>query len=220
MKKYLKLLFVTLFAAMTFAFTACGDDDEPDSAPSKSNLDKYFFTVNGEKFYYAYDFYSMGSELNSGIVQFDETSRFEKKVIECKVKGFNKVVSFEDFIGSTFNEGSGITDYATFYILFDYFNFNTAKEGLELEIDDFTTYYQFPSQIFVGHVNENGKIDEKAYEWTSRGNIQGKVKFISFKDNLLTLKFENLTMPQKDGHSSATLSGTIVFDTDNDMVLP
>ena len=35
MKKYLKLLFVALFATMTFAFTACGDDDDEPEASSE-----------------------------------------------------------------------------------------------------------------------------------------------------------------------------------------
>lgn len=45
MKKYLKLLFVAIFASMSFAFVACGDDedDEPDyeipSKPSDGNND-------------------------------------------------------------------------------------------------------------------------------------------------------------------------------------
>ena len=224
MKKYLKLLFVAIFATMTFALTACGDDDEPDGAPSKGNLDKYFFTVNGEKFYYAYDFYSLESDLNSGIVQFDETSFYKKKVIKCKVKGFNKVISFEDFTANAsrpFKEGSGITSWAGLFIYLDYFDFETTKEGEELSVNDFTTYYETPSEILLGDVNENGSYNNtNQYEWTSRGNIQGKIKFVSFKDNLLTLKFENLTMPQKDGKSSATLSGTIVFDTENEIVLP
>lgn len=33
-EKYLKLLFVALFATMTFAFTACGDDDDEPSSNS------------------------------------------------------------------------------------------------------------------------------------------------------------------------------------------
>lgn len=31
MKKYLKLLFVAIFASMSFTFVACGDDDEPEN---------------------------------------------------------------------------------------------------------------------------------------------------------------------------------------------
>lgn len=37
MKNYLKLLFVALFATMSFAFTACGDDDK-DEPSSNSTL--------------------------------------------------------------------------------------------------------------------------------------------------------------------------------------
>lgn len=43
MKKYLSLLFVALIATMSFAFTSCGDDDEPDGGDSKASL-----TINGQ----------------------------------------------------------------------------------------------------------------------------------------------------------------------------
>ena len=44
MKKYLSLLFVALFATMSFALTSCGDDnDEPDGGSSKATL-----PINGQ----------------------------------------------------------------------------------------------------------------------------------------------------------------------------
>lgn len=44
MKKYLSLLFVALFATISFALTSCGDDnDEPDGGDSKASL-----TINGQ----------------------------------------------------------------------------------------------------------------------------------------------------------------------------
>ncbi len=44
MKKYLTLLFVALFATLSFALTSCGDDnDEPDGGSSKASL-----TINGQ----------------------------------------------------------------------------------------------------------------------------------------------------------------------------
>lgn len=46
MKKYLKLLFVAIFATMTFVFTACGDDeDEPNFGKGVVGE----LTVNGAK---------------------------------------------------------------------------------------------------------------------------------------------------------------------------
>ena len=46
MKKYFQLLFVALFATMSFALTSCGDDnDEPDNGNGKSS-----FTVNGQAY--------------------------------------------------------------------------------------------------------------------------------------------------------------------------
>ena len=54
MKKYLKFLFVALFATMTFAFTACGDDDdEPDGGSNNKGIVGEL-TIDGNKtsFYY------------------------------------------------------------------------------------------------------------------------------------------------------------------------
>ncbi|MCM1220719.1 MAG: hypothetical protein NC301_02855 [Bacteroides sp.] len=48
MKKYLHLLFVALFATMSFALTSCGDDDdddEPNDPTTNSTL-----TINGVKY--------------------------------------------------------------------------------------------------------------------------------------------------------------------------
>lgn len=231
MKKYLKFLFVAIFAAMTLSLASCKDDkDEPDGAPTNGNLNSYYFTLNGKKFYYAYEFYSLGYELNSSVKQYDETSRFEKKVINCYVEGFNKIIDFDDFTGSVFKpfkEGSGITDWAGFDIYLDYFDFEEAYEGQELNITDFTTKYINHSNIFEYHVKEDGTVynsdgdlNGEEYEWASRSEIKGKVTFVSFKDDLLTLKFENIVMPEKDGYSTATLSGIIVFNTDGKIVLP
>ena len=47
MKKYLNLLFVALFATMSFALVSCGDDDEPDDPTN----DTATFAYNGEKLY-------------------------------------------------------------------------------------------------------------------------------------------------------------------------
>ena len=48
MERYIKLLFVALFATMSFALPPCGDDnDEPDDPNNNSAS----FTYNGEKLY-------------------------------------------------------------------------------------------------------------------------------------------------------------------------
>lgn len=47
MKKYLYLLFVAMFATMSFALTSCGDDDDEPSARGKYSCN---LTVNGTKF--------------------------------------------------------------------------------------------------------------------------------------------------------------------------
>ncbi|MCM1293317.1 MAG: hypothetical protein NC230_07050 [Bacteroides sp.] len=43
MKKYLSMLFVALFATLSFTLTSCGDDDEPDGGNVSASL-----TINGQ----------------------------------------------------------------------------------------------------------------------------------------------------------------------------
>ena len=48
MERYIKLLFVALFATMSFALTSCGDDDdEPEAGNGKYSCN---LTINGSKF--------------------------------------------------------------------------------------------------------------------------------------------------------------------------
>ena len=55
MKKYLKILFVFLFALPMISLTACGDDDdEPNGGGSNSKGVVGELTVNGTKTYYYY----------------------------------------------------------------------------------------------------------------------------------------------------------------------
>ena len=50
MKKYLSLLFVALFATMSFALTSCGDDDEPND-PTTGNME---LTIDGKKYSFSH----------------------------------------------------------------------------------------------------------------------------------------------------------------------
>lgn len=55
MKKYLKFLLMSLFATMTIAFTACGDDDEPNGGNNNKDVVGEL-TIDGIKtsFYYIF----------------------------------------------------------------------------------------------------------------------------------------------------------------------
>lgn len=52
MKKYLKLLFVAIFASMSFAFVACGDEDEPNNngGSGNSNGQSITLTLDGTQY--------------------------------------------------------------------------------------------------------------------------------------------------------------------------
>lgn len=47
MKKYLYLLFVALFATMSFALTSCGDDDDEPNDPTTCKME---LTIDGQKY--------------------------------------------------------------------------------------------------------------------------------------------------------------------------
>lgn len=47
MKKYLYLLFVALFATMSFALTSCGDDDDEPNDPTTGKME---LTIDGQKY--------------------------------------------------------------------------------------------------------------------------------------------------------------------------
>ena len=46
MTKYFKLLMVAIFATMSFAFTSCGNDDEPDDPSNESLVGTWERTTN------------------------------------------------------------------------------------------------------------------------------------------------------------------------------
>lgn len=81
MKKYLYVLFVALFATMSFALTSCGDDDDEPNDPTTGKMEltidgkKYVFThtlanVNGSD--YNCLVYNDDNELNFSIYGWDE----------------------------------------------------------------------------------------------------------------------------------------------------
>ena len=56
MTKYFKLLMVALFATMSFAFTSCGDDDEPDDPNNESLVGTWERTTNIDEDWWQKDY--------------------------------------------------------------------------------------------------------------------------------------------------------------------
>ena len=81
MKKYLYLLFVVLFATMSFALTSCGDDDDEPNDPTTGKME---LTIDGEKYVFTHTManvngsdysclvYNDDNELNFSIYGWDE----------------------------------------------------------------------------------------------------------------------------------------------------
>lgn len=95
MERYIKLLFVALFATMSFALTSCGgDDDEPDANNSKGEL-----TIDGKK----YSFDIMMGDVNDNTFSClawnskDEDHMLMINIYEWSSANKNTVLTFDNF---------------------------------------------------------------------------------------------------------------------------
>lgn len=102
MKKYLKLLFVAVFATMTFAFTACGDDDdEPDGGSNNKGVVGEL-TINGTKT----SFYYIVGDNEPDIHKFDYDAELFRKDFEVL-----SIQIYEDIM--TFKKGEDLSGRVT-----------------------------------------------------------------------------------------------------------
>lgn len=226
MKKYLKFLFVALIASSTFAFTACGDDnDEPDGGNNPGggslNVSDYNFTVNGEKYYYAIDY----SEYFAGVgfpIPAEEMYSLNSKYyisdssgsIQLSVRGYNRVITSSEQYQRPIP--SDITRYASLTNVFlEQFDFNNTPSGTVLKtVDVFTApmYNNLCVGIANGYIDrfEGGiEVSSERYCWYCYNqrdpanslygsNDLGQITFVSYKDERLTLKLQGIRMQIDD----------------------
>lgn len=209
MKKYLKLLYIALFAMMSVSLTACGDDDdEPDggSGGQGGSSTSYTFRANGTTYYYGIEtFPELGIwEIGSG--------RIEDDYIALSAEGFEKQLSFSEYMDV--HKGELNVNYIDIYILLKSFDFESAKKGdvLELEgrmVESTGVKYLWPTLQFV----DRSARKDATYYWAPTKN--DKVTFVSYKDDILTINVERMSFLleyEKDGLPyQFDLNGTISF---------
>ena len=131
MKKYLKLLFVALFATMTIAFTACGDDDEPDGGSNNKGVVGEL-TIDGTKT----SFYYIQGDTEPGIHEYDYAALLWRK------DGENLSIQiYEDIF--KFSKGEDLSDRVTIFPTFvkGLFSIGNILESGSITLTDMDSKY-------------------------------------------------------------------------------
>lgn len=228
MKKYFYALVVAVFATMSLAVTGCSKDDDGEGY-GKSAIGDYYFITDNVKYYYGLNYVVLGfdpeTDLNSSFdVYGDDYPEPLKNTIDLRVHGYSWIYKpMEDYTNPP-TSGTSVS-YSIWIKKFDYKN---TASGTKLEIanifSDGTDTEQ--SIIMSGNIAMFFDItssptheSENVYHW-HKGEPIGVVTFVSYKNGLLTLKFENITMwNDLDTSKRITMSGTITFRADNDIIL-
>lgn len=228
MKRFIKYLLLVLCATTALSFASCSkDDDEPGKG--ESGIKSYNFISNGITYYYAIDWSDiMGSlwsfdpetDLNSGFdVRGNDYPEPLKNTILLEVVGRSWIPLSAEFLNPP-SEGTKVS----FSIYIDNFDYTSTNPGTKLSIKnvfsnstDTETSYDILGNVgeYVDFSDQNPGFSDEIYHWHN-GNPIGEITFISYEDNLLTLKFEGIKM-WNDLNTTKTLSldGTITFIKDN-----
>ncbi len=168
MKKYLNLLFVALFATMSFALVSCGDDDEPDDPTN----DTATFAYNGEKLYVR----------DSGTLD-------NIKIDDMMQMGFSLYKTSDPYSGDDMD----IYPMASVTLELKPFDVNATAKGTKLEVvtSRYTWIEDYSKGFQIGSQNVSGV--EYYFKPTS-----GEVTFEGYdsKNDVVTVKV-NLTMSNK-----------------------
>ena len=215
MKELLRIFCGVLIASLSMTFVSCSDDDGPKSGGG--DIKNYKFEVNGRTFYYGID---RGMDILPFDPKDDLNSQFDVLGSDYR-EPFTNTISL-DIKGRTwiynslsdFNKREGVI--VGVHIHIKNFNYETATSGTKLEFanpwsdntDTEDSWDAFGNIIeWVDYDNNN----VYHYHWHN-GNPIGEVTFVSYKDGILGLKFNNVKMwNDLDNTNTISLSGTIYF---------
>ena len=184
MKKYLKLLFVALFATMTLSLASCKDDnDEPNGGGGGSSLSNMTLQVNGETYYYGRLAFDMG------IVKSYQMGNYSIKkdgTLSCGLVAVEKDMDYFEYLDG-YMYGSNDAIFTSLGFDLEAFDLNTAKKGQTLKIKE-------GGGIYCNGVN-------RIYQWEFEKISSGEVTFVSYQapaseddSDLLILELKNVTI--------------------------
>ena len=220
MKLYFKSLMVALIATMTFTLSSCGDDDDDASINGGNSSSVVAFNLNGKDYYWAGDLYGAGEWYDPssswGTLSKETNANNEQYVSAIATAYSRKLKDADDLHYSN--------DYNTATLQFGFKNFNweTAKKGQTLEFD---VVHRSSDDSWwgceIGLMTPYSNV-EQTYAWFGNNGVKGTAKFVSFKNDVVTIEFSNVVMTNEDLQrygevdntnipTTLTLNGTVAF---------
>lgn len=216
MKKFINsLMYVAIMVITFFVFGACSSDSKDE--PGQGSASNYTFTINGKTFYYCFDYGELFGIVNDGAEYSFESDHYKYgNVVNIRLNGSSIVPS--DFY---YQYEDGV-ETVSLWMLIEKTDFNKIKKGQKLKIltDVNGPYggYYYDRFNYLEYNRGYGKmtgVNGTEYHWV---NPEGSVEFVSFKNNVLTLKFNNITMKQfafdEEFPIETIVNGTVQFELD------
>ena len=180
MERYIKLLFVALFATMSFALTSCGNDDDEPDAP---NNDTATFAYNGEKLYVR----------DSGTLD-------NIKIDNMMQMGFALYKTSDPYSGGDLD----LYPMASVTLEIKPFDVTSTSKGTKLEV--ITSRYTWIEDYSKGFSIGSSSVEDVEYYFKPTA---GEVTFEGYDSNNNTVNIKvNLTMANPS--KSVTLKGSVV----------
>ena len=179
MERYIKLLFVALFATTSFALTSCGNDDDEPDAP---NNDTATFAYNGEKLYVR----------DSGTLD-------NIKIDNMMQMGFALYKTSDPYSGGDLD----LYPMASVTLEIKPFDVTSTSKGTKLEV--ITSRYTWIEDYSKGFSIGSSSVEDVEYYFKPTA---GEVTFEGYDSNNNTVNIKvNLTMANPS--KSVTLKGTV-----------
>ena len=219
MAKYIKLFIVALFASASFSLTSCSSDD--DESEGFTNVSDIAFTLNDQPYYWEGNIYD--------IPFYDPSSNWGDFYVGTDYKGDKYIAASASAFSEQPQGGEYSENVSSAYIsfAFKYFDWKSAKAGQNI---DFSIRFRDSDQTWLGcHIDLFSPYSNTSqyYGWINNDGVKGTAKFISFKNDVLTIEFSNVMMTNDDFHkygdvddsripTTLTLNGQVPFVYDED----